>query len=264
VLTRPAILASVVALASLAMLVAARAEDAPAKPAAKPVIILKLDDITRGGAHGSEPISARWQKCIDFLEKEQVKASLGIIGESLEADAPAYFKWIKDLAAKGTFEFWNHCYENAADKFKGTPMEEQKAALEKTQRLAKEKLGLTLRVFGVHWSATDDATDAALAAIPDIKILFFGPDKPKGDKVSLKRTINLEQPTFVPNFEKVKADYEKWGSKLPYIVLQGHANQWDDKRFEDFTKVVKYLKEQGCPFMTASEYVDSIAKEAHK
>lgn len=48
---------------------------------------------------------------------------------------------------------------------------------------------------------------------------------------------------------------------MPYIVLQGHPNQWDDKRFEDFTKVVRYLKEQGCPFMTASEYVESAAKE---
>jgi peptidoglycan/xylan/chitin deacetylase (PgdA/CDA1 family) len=250
VMIRTAVLASA-AIAALIMVAAAQAEDAPAKP----VIILKLDDITRNGASGQNPISPRWQRCVDFLEKEQVKASLGIIGNSLEGDAPAYFKWIKDLAVKGAFEFWNHCYEDGADKFKGTPMEDQKAALEKTQNLAKEKLGLTLRAFGVHWSATDVATEAALAAIPDIKIVFFSPENPKGKQVCLKRTINLEQPTFVPNFEKVKDAFEKWGNKLPYIALQGHPNQWDDKRLEDFTKVVKYLKEQGCQFMTASEYV---------
>jgi len=259
------ILVSAAALAGLVLAAAARAADPAEKPAAKPaapVVILKLDDVTRDGAHGQDPVSPRWQKCVDFLEKEHVKASLGIIGSSLEGDAPAYFKWIKDLNEKGSFEFWNHCYENAADRFKGTSLEEQKGALEKTQRLAREKLGITLKAFGVHWSPTDETTEAALAAVPEIKIWFFGPENPKGKQVSLKRTLNLEQPTFVPNFEKVKADFEKRGKELPYLVLQGHPNQWDDKRFDDFTKVVKFLKEQGCPFMTASEYVDSKAPQA--
>ena len=228
--------------------------DTPAKPA-PPIIMLKLDDVTRNGAHAQLPVSERWQRCVDFLQQAQVKASLGIIGSSLEEDAPPYFAWIKGLSQSGRIEFWNHCYEDRAGRFQGTSLEDQKTALEKTQRLAREKLGITLRAFGVHWSAVDATTDAALAGIPEIKVWFFGPAHPRGGQVSLQRTINLEEPTFVPNYAKVKIAYEQ-GYRLPYLVLQGHPNQWDENRFADFVRIVKYLQAQGCLFMTVSEYVE--------
>lgn len=229
----------------------------PTPPAAQPgtpVIILKLDDITRSGAHGEQPISPRWQKCVDFLMAENIRASLGIIGNSLEGDAPAYFNWIKDLHKKG-FEFWNHGYENKENPFFGPPLEEQKAAIEKTQRLAREKCGITLAAFGPHWGGTDASTEAVLAAIPEIRVWFFGPAKPPRHMVSLKRTVNLEYPTLVPNFEKFKADFEKRAAEQPYLCLQGHPNAWDDARWAAFVEIVKFMKEKGCKFMTAGEYV---------
>jgi len=231
------------------------AKAVPPKPP-MPVILLRLDDLSRSGAHGQEPVSARWRHCVDFLAAEGVKASLGIIGNSLEEDAPAYFNWIRDLYKKGLTEFWNHGYEDKADQFQGPSMEEQKAALEKTQRLAREKLGLTLRVFGPYGNNTDAGTEAALAAIPEIWVWFYGPDT-KGKQVSLKHTIDFEQPTFVPNFEKFKADFEKRAAEQPYVVLQGHPNQWDDARFAAFVQIVKFLKERGGEFMTVSDYLVS-------
>jgi peptidoglycan/xylan/chitin deacetylase (PgdA/CDA1 family) len=249
------VLAAMISLGTTALLAA----EPGAKPSA-PVVILKLDDVTRNGAHGAAAVSPRWQRCMDFLRQEQVKSSLGIIGKSLEADHEAYFQWIKDLDRAGLVEFWNHGYEDKADQFNGTPVDQQRSALEKTQRLAKEKLGLHLRVFGVHWSPIDAATDAALAGLPEIKIWFEGPAKPKGGQTVLKRTIYMEKPTFVPNVENLKTCYEKFGHQQPYLLLQGHPNQWTDERFAAFMEIVKYLKAKGCAFMRVSEYVDSAAK----
>lgn len=226
-----------------------------------PVVILKLDDVTRNGAKGSSPVSPRWQRCVDFLTQEHLAASLGILGYSLDRDAPAYFQWIKDLDKSGSFEFWNHGYEDKANPFNGPSLESQKTALEKTQRLAREKLGITLTAFGPHWGPTDANTDTALAEIPEIKVWLFGPPHPKGRQIVLGRIINLEQPTFIPNFEKVKADYDNKGRQQPYLVLQGHPNQWDDQRFGEFVKVCKYLQSQGCKFTTISQYVKSKGKK---
>ena len=50
------------------------------------VIILKLDDVTAQGGRGSVPVSSRWQRVTDFIEKNKLKAAYGIIGWSLEQD----------------------------------------------------------------------------------------------------------------------------------------------------------------------------------
>jgi peptidoglycan/xylan/chitin deacetylase (PgdA/CDA1 family) len=263
------VVVTMIVVVGLAQNVPTRAAEVAGKPAV-PVVILKLDDITHNGARAKEPIAPRWQRCVDFLKQEQVKASLGIIGFSLEEDHPSYFQWIKDLDEQGSFEFWNHGYRNrkatdAQGEFEGNSLEEQKASLEKTERLAKEKLGLTLKAFGPHWSGTNATTAAALASIPEIKVWFYGPDPTNAShKVVLARTLNLEQPTFVPNFEKFKAGFEKFGRRQPYLALQGHPNQWDDQRFGEFVQIVKYLKAEGCPFQTVSEYVASQAPAAGK
>jgi peptidoglycan/xylan/chitin deacetylase (PgdA/CDA1 family) len=240
---------------------------AEAAAAKVPVIVLKLDDITRAGAPKDGAISPRWQKCVDFIEKEGLRASFGIIGSSLEEDAPAYFAWIKNLHQKGFIEFWNHGYksrkgEQDPAEFESASVEEQQAALEKTQKLAQEKLGIELKAFGPHWSGTNENTEKALENIPGIKIWFFGPAKSKiSTKVMLERVVNLEQPTLVPNFEQLKERFEKFGRQKEYLVLQGHPNAWSDERYEAFVKAVTYLKAQGCTFMTVSELVASRAEK---
>lgn len=226
---------------------------------AKPpqIIILKLDDVTWQGGRGNLPVSPRWQRVTDFIVQNKLKAAYGIIGWSLEQDNPAYFAWIKDLHNKGTVEFWNHGHRNrkAEDKsgeFEGS-YDEQKAALDKTQRLAKEKLGIELRAFGPHWSGTNRDTAKALEGIPEIKMCFYDP---KGAKhFVFERVLVLENPTFVPDFGKFKQLYEKNAKDKPCLALQGHPNAWDDKRWEGFLKIIDFLKARGCVFMTPSEYL---------
>ena len=225
------------------------------------IIVLKLDDVTTHGGRGNVPVSPRWQRVTDFIETNQLKASYGIIGWSLEQDHPAYFTWIKDLHNKGIIEFWNHGYRDRKDgdkagEFEG-PFTEQKAALEKTQRLAKEKLGIELRAFGPHWSGTNADTAKALEGVPEIKMCFYDP---KGARQFVfERVLVLEHPTFVPDFDKFKQLYEKNGKDKACLALQGHPNAWDDKRWAGFVKIIEFLKAKGCVFMTPSEYLKKTA-----
>ena len=217
------------------------------------VVVLKLDDVVTDNA-------PRWQRVTDFLEDNDLKASYGIIGYSLEDDNPAYFKWIKDLHAGGRIEFWNHGYRKrlASDKageFEGF-YEEQKKSLERTQTLAREKLGIELKTFGPHWSGTNEATAKALKEIPEITMWFYGSSQNSG-KFLFKRVLTLENPTHVPNFEKFKTRYEQVARNEKCLALQGHPNSWNDERWDNFVKIIEYLKAQGCVFMMPSEYVAS-------
>lgn len=259
------IITTVVYLAVVALLSGGTALAQEVKVARPQVIILKTDDMCATAPGKGPVISARWQKIIDFLEARKMRATIGIMGFSLEGDNQPYFDYLKELNKKGSIEFWNHGYMNrkASDpkgEFEGGSVEAQKASLEKTQKLAKEKLGIELKAFGPHWSGTDAITDKALEAIPEIKFrLFYAPKDPKAStKFTFERSVNLENPTFVPDFEKFKNIYEKSGLKKEYIVMQGHPNQWDDKRFAGFEAIIDYLTKKGCVFMTFSEYYESI------
>jgi peptidoglycan/xylan/chitin deacetylase (PgdA/CDA1 family) len=231
----------------------------PGKPAQ--VVILKLDDVTALGAQGRVPISARWQRTADFLEKSGIKGSFGIIGWSLEQDNQPYFDWIKRLHRKGNIEFWNHGYrdrkaEDKTGEFE-EPLEVQAAAIQKTQRLAKEKLGIELKVFGQHWSGTTADTEKALATAPEIKAWFYGPKSSK--KFVFEDVMAMENPIFVPDPDKFKELYESRAKDKPCLTLQGHPDQWDESRWQGFVKIVEFLKAKGCVFMTPSQYMETVS-----
>lgn len=177
------------------------------------VILLKLDDVV---AHrvGTKPVWDRWLRVHDYLKASNIKASFGIITESLEKDNAMYFQWLKDVQAMGLIEFWMHgYYMKKADEpgeFEHGTAAEQQVILEKGARLAKEKLGFELPAFGPHWSGTTDATDEALEAVSSVKIWLYGPKKPKFfTRLSIERIMAIENPTFVPDPAKFKALYEK-------------------------------------------------------
>ena len=214
------------------------------------VIILKLDDVVG-------PPSPAWQRITEFLRTSRIKASYGIIGYSLEEDRPEYFDWIKDLHRSGQIEFWNHGYRNrqGSDKsgeFEGS-YEEQKNSLERTQKLAREKLGIELKAFGPHWSGTNEGTVRALEEIPEITMWFYGP-KESTSKFVFPRFLTLENPTHHPDFEKFKSAYEGVGTGEKCLALQGHPNSWNPERWDSFVKIIDFLKSKGCVFMTPSEY----------
>lgn len=232
--------------------------------AAEPqVILLKLDDVIARRV-GKQPVSDRWLRVHDYLKANNIKGSFGIITESLEKDNPLYFNWLKEVQAAGLIEFWMHGYHmktaSEPGEFENGTAEEQRAILAKGERLAKEKLGFTLPAFGPHWSGTTDATDEAMEKVPEVTIWLYGPEKPKFYKrLSIPRVMALENPTFVPDAEKFRTFYEAKAVKKEVLVLQGHPDQWDDKRWEGFTKIIDFLKTKNVVFMTPSEYLKKVS-----
>lgn len=223
------------------------------------VILLKLDDVIARRV-GAKPVSDRWLRVHDYLKTNNIRGSFGIITESLEKDNAMYFQWLKDVHAAGSIEFWMHGYHmKKADEpgeFEQGTAAEQQAILEKGARLPKEKLGFDLPAFGPHWSGTTEATDAALEAVPSVKIWLYGPKKPKFfTRLSIERVMALENPTFVPDAVKFKSFYEAKAATQPVLVLQGHPDQWDDKRWAGFMEIIDFLKSKNVVFMTPSEYL---------
>lgn len=243
----------------LACAVIAGAGDAapPVPPGAGPIMMLKLDDVTR--------VSERWKRTADFLEAEGVKANFGVIGEALEKEDPVLKAWVADRRAKNLVEFWNHGYasrfkvDEASGKkgeFNGTGLEAQLKALTRTQELGKLRFGFEFAAYGPHSSATDADTYAALAQIPALKLVWFYAPKPPATTTAfvVERRMELEKPLFVPNPDAVKERFEKLRGK-DYLAVQGHPDQWDDARFAAFQVAVRYLKAQGCRFAFASEFL---------
>ncbi len=74
------------------------------------MIIIKVDDL-KSDAHGGVP--ERWQRFVDYIKEHKLHAGIGIICDSLEVDKPAYFNWIKQLQASGSFEIWFHGWDHA-------------------------------------------------------------------------------------------------------------------------------------------------------
>ncbi|MDZ4289641.1 MAG: hypothetical protein U0984_16870, partial [Prosthecobacter sp.] len=241
------------------------------------VVMLKLDDLVRQGSQPQGTVSPRWQRVTDFLEGEKIKASYGILCDSLEGDCPGYVDWLKQRVAQGWIELWHHGYyrkglpedlkvNGRTAEYMGGTVEDQAAMFRKSFALVKEKVGVDVIAFGPHSTAIDGTTYEALEQFPQIKLVwFYGP--PKGmatSKYLVKRLMELEKPLFVPNAEAVRQGYEMKKATLPYIAIQGHPNQWDDARFESFQKAVLYLRDQGCRFVTPSEFLASEAGKSSR
>jgi len=229
-------------------------------------VLLKLDDVLELRQRG---LSDAWKRVRDFISREGLAASWGIIGESLEDPSDRYVEEMRAIARDPRFEIWNHGYvirflpntaaaETAANV--GPGADAQFDAIDRTQKLVASRLGVTPRIFGPHASATDDNTYLALARIPDIRaVWFYGPRKPDATRAYIfKREGNLEHPIFVPKLSGLQAELATRPVTQPYLALQGHPDMWNEERFQAFVEVVRWLTNQGCKFMCASEYLQTV------
>lgn len=226
----------------------------------KPFIILKLDDLWCR----NDVVHSGWEQVVEFLNSHEVVGTIGLIGSSLEKDNPSYFDWIKKRKEEG-YEIWNHgyCHCRINDKgtevreFRGKGLEDQAESIFKTQKLAKEKLGISLRTFGAPYNSTDEYTSEVLEKNPDLKIWLYKETATPSSKFLLNRIpeVNIEYPVHQPDFEKFKIGYEQFKSE-PILIIQGHPRSWteDPDRFENFKKIILFLKNEGVTFITPYEY----------
>ncbi len=222
----------------------------------KQFIILKADDMYWDIKN---TISENWLRFVDMIFQKGIKASLGVIGNSLEHATNDYYVILKFLDNSGHFELWNHGYnhilnqinENGVNycEFKNTSYLYQQQNLERTQFLANTKLQISFRTFGAPGNAYDESTLKVIDENEEILIWFFG--NPKSKKLVLKRFGEIEFPTFNSNFNKFVEIYDTGRDNL---VLQIHPDKWDDSRFAEFEKVVDFLIENQSTFITPIEY----------
>ncbi len=242
-----------------------------------PVIIIKLDDLkqVKGKVHPA------WQKVADYLESRKIKASMGVICQTLEEATPEYAKWLRERQESGRIEFWFHGWDHAVheesgekyNEFSHRSYEDQRKRFDDSQRLAREKLGFTFATFGpgggVGSASFDETTLRVMADEPGMRIFLYPkPLDEAGQKLAaagkvtiLDRVwdVNIEGAVGVPDVKRLMQGYAKHPDR-EYFVLQGHPAMWAGERFDEFGRIVDFLIEQKAVFMTPGEYVASKAR----
>lgn len=213
-------------------------------------IILKADDFRFG-----EPLE--WQTFIDYVENRNLKAGIGIIGNSIELGTEEWFSLIRAYHNQGNLEFCNHGYSHYCNddpnnpiwEFRNTSYQEQYEHLMMTQELAKTHLGIILRTFGAPYNVTDGNTLLALDEIDDLKVWLWG--RPGSDKLVLYHHCYIEVTTGYPDYELF---LENYNPGLEYIVLQIHPRRWDAECYNEFDQIINRLIQEDVIFVTPFEY----------
>lgn len=220
------------------------------------MVILKADDLIYDK---TKVISENWTRFLHFVVSDKIKSSVGLIVNSLETDDEIYPGLLKYLERTGYIELWIHGYDHRLgalhpngelyDEFRNSSLEFQKEQIKKALDISKQKLGFTMRTFGAPGNAIDKNTSAALDAFDEIKVWFFGQEG--SNKFVLGRSAEMEYPVGNPDFKSFVKNHDK---KSSYIVFQIHPNMWNENQFEEFTKIISYLKEQKLTFILPYEY----------
>ena len=227
------------------------------------LIILKADDLL----YDNKTIfSDNWTRFFHYVVSKKIKSSVGLIVNSLETEDERYFGLLKYLVKTGYIELWNHGYDHRLDaqhpdgvlydEYRNSSLEFQKEQLRKAQILAEDKLNITLRTFGAPGNAIDSTTILALQTFDEIKVWFFGLSG--SGKLVLERSADMEYPAGKPDYNSFVQNYNP---SKEYLVFQIHPNQWDEEQFDEFKKIISYLKDLQSTFILPYQYHDSIATE---
>lgn len=222
----------------------------------KQLVILKADDLIYDK---EKVISENWTRFLHFVVSNKIKTSVGLIVNSLETDDERYSGLLKYLNKTGFIELWIHGYDHRLgatnsvgelyDEFRNSSLEFQIEQLKKAFDLSKQKLGFTMHTFGAPGNAIDNSTTSALDALDEIKVWFFGVESSK--KLVLGRSAEMEYPVGNPDFNSFVKDHD---TKSTYIVFQIHPNMWNENQFDEFKKIIGYLKDQKLTFVLPYEY----------
>ncbi|MBI5538881.1 MAG: DUF2334 domain-containing protein [Bacteroidia bacterium] len=220
------------------------------------LVILKADDMV---FDENTIVPQRWVSFIDYIKSKGIKASIGVIGNSLEAGNNKYFKYLKSIAASGNFELWNHGYNHIYDgkypngesykEFYNTPYSYQYKHMSLTDSLAIKKLGIIFHTFGAPGNGIDSVTVRAINNQKNIKVWLFG--LPGSTKFTMQRFVEIEFPTSDPVYSKFIKNYS---SEKPCLVLQIHPNSWDADKFSEFKKIIDYLLSKKVTFINPYDY----------
>jgi hypothetical protein len=227
-------------------------------------VIFKFDDL-KGMKNPKQPVHGRFQRLVDYIESKGLKASFGIIANSLEEDNPAYCDWISKHAIEkgGRFEFWFHGYNHAMNmtvdgktckaEFSGPSYAYQSENFTKGCKLMHERVGFPFRTFGAAGNAVDATGVRVLEEHPEMKVWLFGKAQKGCTKFVLTRSPELEHSVGKVSFEAFLKGYTDRRTQS-CMTLQGHPAMWSDEMFADFQRIVELLQTDGRIFLTPYEY----------
>ena len=230
------------------------------------VVVWKLDDVRAGEKRRLAP---GFKRVAEWAKAEKTVVTMGVICDSLNQPNADDVAWIKSNAVEngGVVEFWHHGWDHRSWseagkqlwEFRGPDVATQARHLKDAQAIFKKHTGITFRVFGAPFNQTDDATIAAMDAVPEITIWMY-PPKNETKRKALGRSLNIEPATGKVSYAKFAQDY---AAKKPagLMVLQGHCGMWNDESFNDFVKIAALLKQDGWVTMTASQYVEKTPRK---
>ncbi len=223
----------------------------------KQYVILKADDLVYDR---KSTLPSGWLRFIELIRAKKAMAALGVIGHYLDAADDKYVSRLKELASCESFELWNHGYTHQVggslmvntdkpSEFYRKSYEQQRSSLEKCQKAAKRRLGITLRAFGAPGNAFDATTRRVIDESPDIFVWFFG--DPGSRKMVLRRSGEIEFPTPHPSFYEFRRRYDP--SRELYIY-QIHPKDWNDAEFREFEQILDFLIANKVTFITPTRY----------
>lgn len=253
----------------------------PAKqpPRSKPaIIVIKLDDVKQVRTN----VHAAWQRVDDVLAERGIKASYGVICQTLTEATPQYAEWIRSRHKAGRVEFWFHGWDHGPhevdgrrwNEFAGWTYDGMKALVDKSQKAAQEALGFAFTTFGPTGSGApgpslDETALRVMRDDPHINVVLYPmPLDDIGKRVSadggltiLDRVwdVNIEGAVGVPDCRRLIAGYAAHPER-EYFVLQGHPAMWTGERFNEFLRILDFLQGQNVVFMTPSECAAAVRK----
>ena len=220
------------------------------------IAIIKADDVRSG--------TSKWKRFFSLSRGKGVKVSAGIICNSLQNDKKGYFKWLQELQKSGWVEFWNHGWDHKKwenekkDKiyeFCNSGYDHQKKHFSDSQKIMKEVLGIAPVAFGTPYNKCDSVTLKVMNEDKDLKLFFGYRGKKLENQILAPMLLRGEHDgTGKPNVEKFKADYNR-KKNLMFTSIQFHPNGFSEKQFEEYEKILEFLKKEGWKFMLPAEYL---------
>ena len=229
------------------------------KPTQKegPVIILKCDDFK---ANDIDTINA-FEAFYNMVQEEGVAASFGIMGYSTATASAAnkaiFWENAKKYVDNG-IEIWSHGWrhkksDTGVAEYDGYyTLEENREGFGKVLDMVKENTGYEITTFGAPFNRMNqENADMIEETYPQIKTIFFSEEE--YDNVT---TLNASLPeSALVSLESFKTTFST-REKSNYYVMQIHPANYDETKLGEVRKVIKYLKSEGCKFMTPSQYTE--------
>ncbi len=222
-----------------------------------PIIILKLDDFHDGNAHKFKPF-------IQMANEENVPVSLGaIVGWSAESRAD-FWDLIKEWTDEGHELWchgWNHNSDEKGSEFAGThTYDEMKESMRLCLDRVKRMTDYDMTCFGAPGNnISDTCVEMINKEFPQIETVFFNTRASIPiNAVEMNYRFNtVDGASFtVENFK------DTYNPDAECAVIQLHPSNFtgtdsDGTAYdytENFRSVIRYFKDEGCTFMTPSQY----------